>query len=230
MYNHIPVRHFKWRTPQEIFLENKLKTLHFHVFGCKAYVFLPIEIHADKPTSHSKLMIFIRYEDNGYCFMHHTQGNIIFCSIHAIFDEGLFPKCTNSHAKEHKLYNVLLNKTSLETELLAPDSSGKDGPAPVSIPSIQNNSSTCSPSHSLSYKSITSPPTPGPKKPIVEIKETNDIDSNVEMQSPSPQQPLQPSLQTPQEGLELRRSKCQTQILFREGNIYGEREYSTNIL
>ena len=48
------------------------------------------------------------------------------------------------------------------------------------------------------------------------------------MQLLSPQQP--PSLQTPQEGLELRRSKCQTQILFREGNIYGEQEYSTNIL
>jgi len=163
MYNNIPVRHFKWRTSQGIFLENKLKTLHFHVFGCRAYVFLPIEIHANKLTSHSELMIFIRYEDNRYCFIHHTQGNIIFCSIHVIFDEELVSKYTKSHAKEHKLYNELLNKTSLETKLLVPNSSGKDGPAPVSIPSIQNNSSTCSSSHSLSYKSISSPPTLGPK-------------------------------------------------------------------
>jgi len=87
-------------------LGNKSKTLHFHVFGCKAYVFFPIEVYANK--LYSELMIFIRYEDNGYCFMHHTQGNIIFHFIHAIFDERLFSKYTNSYAKECKLYDELL--------------------------------------------------------------------------------------------------------------------------
>jgi len=104
-------------------------------------MFLPIEICANKLTPHSELMIFIGYKDNGYHSMHYTQGNIIFCFIHAIFDERLFPKCTNSHTKEHKLYDKLLKKTSPETELLAPDFSGKDEPAPVFIPSIQNNPS-----------------------------------------------------------------------------------------
>ena len=27
---------------------------------------------------HSELMIFIRYEDNSYRFIHYTQGNVIF--------------------------------------------------------------------------------------------------------------------------------------------------------
>jgi len=192
-------------------LENKLKTLHFHVFGCGAYVFLSSEVHTSKLVLCSELIIFIEYKNNGYCFMYHIQENIIFCSTHAIFDEGFFPKCTNSHTKEHKLYNKLLDKTSLETESLAHNSSGKDRPVPVPIPHtsispIQNNPPTHSPLSSLSYKSISPPPTPGSKKLTVEIEETNDV----EMQLHSPQQSLQPDLQTPQEGPELRRSKCQT--------------------
>jgi len=149
-------------------------------------------------------MIFIGYEDNRYHFICHTQGNTIFCSTHAIFDEEYFSKYTNSYTKEHKLYDELLDKTSSETELLASDPSGKDGPAPVPI------LHTSIPPTSLYYKSISLPPTPRPKKPTVKIEETNNVDSNVEMQPPSPQQHLQPSLQIPQEDSELRRSKHQT--------------------
>ena len=96
-------------------------------------MFLPSEVYANKLVPCSKLMIFIGYEDNSYHFMCHIQRNIIFHSTHAIFDEKLFSKCTDYHAKEHKLYNKLLDKISLETGLSAPNSSGKDGPAPISI-------------------------------------------------------------------------------------------------
>ena len=198
-------------------------------------MFLLIEIHANKLIPHSELMIFIGYENNGYCFIYHIQGNIIFCSTHAIFNKRLFPKCTNSHRKEYKLYDELLDKTSLETESLVSNSSEKDGPALVPIlhtfiPSIQKSPPTHSLLPSLSYKFIFFPPTPELKKPTVEIKEINDSDSDVEIQLSNLQQPLQPGLQTPQEGSELRRSKHQTQILFRKGYIYGKQEYPTNIL
>ena len=108
----------------------------------------------------------------------------------------------NSHAKEYKLYDELFDKISLEIELLASNSSGKDRPTPVPIlhkpiSPIQNNPPTHSPSSSPSYKSISPPLTPGSKKPIVEIEETNDVDSNVEIQLPSSQWPLQSGLQTP---------------------------------
>ena len=191
---------------------NKPKILYFYVFGCKAYIFLSIEVCANKLTLHSELMIFIGYEDDGYYFICHIQRNTIFCSIHAISDKGLFPKCTNSHTNKCKLYDELLDKTSSEIESLTPNSSGKDGPASVpilhiSVPSIHNNPPTCFPLSSLSYKSISLPPTSEPKKPTVEIKETSNVDSDIEMQPLSPQQPLQPGLQTLQEGPKLRRSK-----------------------
>ena len=67
-----------------------------------------------------------------------------------------------------------MDKISPETELLAPKSSGKNELALVSISSIQNNPSVCSPSLTLSYKF------PAPL-PILEIKEDNDVDSDVEM-------------------------------------------------
>jgi len=156
--------------------------------------------------------------------MWHTQGNTIFHSTHTIFDKGLFPKCTNFHAKEHKLYDELLDKISPEIESLAPNSSERDRPAPVliphiPIPSIQNNPPTCSPLSPLSYKSTFPSPTLESKKPMVEIEETNNVDSDIEIQPPSPQQPLQPGLQILQEGSELRRSKHQTQIPLRESSI-----------
>ena len=154
-------------------------------------MFFSIEIHANKLASYSELIIFIGYKDNGYCFMYYTQGNIIFCSIYAIFDKRPFPKHTNFHAKECKLYDELLDKTSLETELLISNSSEKDRSVLVPIlhtliPPIQNNPLTCSPLPFLSYKSISLLLTPGPKKPIIEIEETNNVNSDVEMQPPSP--------------------------------------------
>ena len=80
-------------------------------------------------------------------------------------------------------------------ELSVPDSFGKDRPTPVPILhtpifSIQNNSSTCSSPPSLSCKFPSLLPTPGSKKPTAEIEEDNDVDSDIEMQLLSPQQPL----------------------------------------
>jgi len=54
IYNYISVRHLKWKTPWEIFLCNKFKTSHFHVFGCEAYVFLPSEVCTNKLALCSK--------------------------------------------------------------------------------------------------------------------------------------------------------------------------------
>ena len=62
-------------------------------------------------------MIFIEYEDNSYCFIYHMQGNVILHSTHAIFDKKFFSKYNNSCVKECKLYNKLLDKISLETNI-----------------------------------------------------------------------------------------------------------------
>ena len=149
-------------------------------------MFLSSEVHANKFVPHSKLIIFIRYENNKYCFICYIQRNIIFHSTHAIFNEEIFLKYTDSHIKECKLYDKLLNKISLETESLVPNSSGKARLAlvPTShtpIPPIQNNSSTCSSLPSLFYKSISPLPTPKFKKPTVEIEENDNVNSDVEI-------------------------------------------------
>ena len=116
VYNYTSVRYFKWRTSQEIFLGNKPKKLYFYVSGYEAYVFLPSVVCPNKLVPYSKLIIFIGYEDNSYHFIYYKQGNIIFHSTHVIFDEGLFPKCIKFYAKEHKLYDKLLDKISPEIE------------------------------------------------------------------------------------------------------------------
>ena len=77
-------------------------------------------------------MIFIGYKDNGYRFMCHTQGNVIFCSTQAIFDEGHFPKCPNSHSREKTPPRGL----TPEIESSVPGPFGEDEPAPIPFPPV----------------------------------------------------------------------------------------------
>jgi len=138
-------------------------------------------------------MIFIGYKDNGYCFICHIQGNVIFHSKYAIFDKKFFSKCTDSYVKEYKLYDKLLDKISPETESSVFGPSSKDRPTLVfipisSIPFDQNNLSADSFSHSLSYKSLSSLFSLVLKWPSVKVEEIkNDINTNVEIQPSNPQ-------------------------------------------
>jgi len=72
-------------------------------------------------------MIFIGYENNGYRFIHHTQGNVIFCSTQAIFDEGHFSRYPSSHPREQTPPGRLIP----EIKSLAPGPSGVDEPVPT---------------------------------------------------------------------------------------------------
>jgi len=143
VYNCTPIKCLKWKTPQEIFTGEKPKISHLYVFGCGAYVYLPNEVCTNKLTSRSELMIFIGYEDNGYRFIHHTQGNVIFYSTQAIFDEGHFPRCPLSHPREQTPPGRLIP----EIEPSAPRPSGVDEPAPTPFPPT--------PAHPRPFTSIT---------------------------------------------------------------------------
>jgi len=44
VYTCTPIKHLKWKTPQEIFTGDKPKILYLCVFGCGAYVYLPNEV------------------------------------------------------------------------------------------------------------------------------------------------------------------------------------------
>jgi len=127
VYNCTPIKRLKWKTPQEIFIGEKPRISHLRVFGCGAYMYLPSEVCTNKLTSHSELMIFIGYENNGYRFIRHTQGNAIFRSTQAIFDEGHFPKCLSSHPREQ----IPPGRLTPEIELSVPEPFGVDEPAPT---------------------------------------------------------------------------------------------------
>jgi len=145
-------------------------------------------------------MIFIGYKDNGYRFIHHTQGNVIFHSTQAIFDKGHFPRCPSFHSRE-QMAPVRLTP---EIKLLVPKPFGVDEPAPTPFsltptyprpftPPIPPNLPTHSESPSLSS------PLTLPKWSLVKIEEVKDVeDEYIEMHSPSPFPPeAGPSQYTP---------------------------------
>jgi len=136
-------------------------------------------------------MIFIGYEDNGYRFIHHTQGNVIFRSTQAIFDEGHFPRCLLSHPREQ----IPPGRLTPEIESSAPGPSGVDEPAPTLFPPTPVHPKPFTPpippnlpTHSESPSP--SPPLTPPKRSLVKVEEVEDIeDKDVEMHSPSPSPP-----------------------------------------
>jgi len=93
-------------------------------------MYLPNEVRANKLTPHSELMIFIGYENNGYRFICHTQGNVIFRSTQAIFDEGHFPRCLLSHPREQ----TPPGRLTPEIESSASGPFGVDEPASTPFP------------------------------------------------------------------------------------------------
>jgi len=140
-------------------------------------------------------MIFIGYENNSYRFICYTQGNVIFCSIQAIFDEGHFPRCPSSHSREQ----IFPSRLTPEIESSAPKPFGVDKPAPIPFPPIPTYPRSFTspippnlPTHSES-PSPSSPLTPS-KWSSVKIEEVEDV----EMYFPSlPPSKASPSQYTP---------------------------------
>ena len=81
--------------PIEIFNGDKPDVSYFRVFGTCAYVFIPQEQRHDKLSPKAEEMIFIGHELNtkGYCFWS-QQRRQVFISTNAIFDETVFPYCS----------------------------------------------------------------------------------------------------------------------------------------
>jgi hypothetical protein len=66
---------------------------HLKVFGCSAYVYLPLEMHKDKLIPKSELMIYLGVAEGikVYCFI--CQNGHLFYAAQALFNEEVFPKC-----------------------------------------------------------------------------------------------------------------------------------------
>jgi hypothetical protein len=82
----------KWKTPFELFHRTKPDLSNAQVFGCGTHVFLPDEIHKNKLSARSELMVFLGFDGLNYKFMR-LPNNMLFVSPQAVFDETHFPKC-----------------------------------------------------------------------------------------------------------------------------------------
>jgi len=145
-------------------------------------------------------MIFIGYKDNGYRFIYHTQGNVIFHSTQAIFDKGHFPRCPSSDSREQ----TPPGRLTPEIESLAPEPFGINEPPLTPFPPTPAHPRPFTPPipPNLPTHSESSSPSPlltPPKRSSVKIKEVeDDEDEDVKMHFPSPPSPeAGPSQYTP---------------------------------
>jgi hypothetical protein len=94
-YNRTPMSQINWQTPYQL-LNNEIPDIsHLRVFGCGAYVHIPESCRKNKLSPKSKLMIYLGRPSGmkGDMFMH--TPNTLFYSDKALFDEMLFPCCSN---------------------------------------------------------------------------------------------------------------------------------------
>ena len=95
IYNRTLLQHHDWQTPYEKLNQQSPDIRHLHVFGCRAYVYLPADVHTNKMTSKLELMVYLGVapdNNKNFLFMHYPN-NIKFISSQALFDEQLFPFC-----------------------------------------------------------------------------------------------------------------------------------------
>ena len=60
VYNRTSIRRLKWQTPFEALRNKKPDVSHLCVLGCGAYVFLPEDVRANKLSSKSETMVYLR--------------------------------------------------------------------------------------------------------------------------------------------------------------------------
>ena len=100
VYNRTPMRRLNWQTPYTLLYGERPSVEHLRVFGCGAYVFLPVEVRANKLAPKSELMTYLGNAPGagGFMFMR-SPNNVLFYSTHCIFNEVLFPKCATPAKK-----------------------------------------------------------------------------------------------------------------------------------
>ena len=171
--------------------------------------------------------------------MRYIQGNVIFHSTQAIFDEGYFSKCPNSHSREKTPSRGL----TPEIKSSAPRPFGEDEPAPIPSPPVLSYPRLLTPPIPPNLPTHSESPSPSPllvppEQPLVKVEEVEyNQDNDTEMLSPSlpsppkagPLHPQPEENATPQR-YSLRRSTHETRTPHREGNIYGEDYHPTDIL
>jgi transposase InsO family protein len=94
-YNRTPMSRIDWQTPYQL-LNNEIPDIsHLRVFGCGAYVHIPESRRKNKLSPKSELMIYLGRPNGMKGDMFMRTPNTLFYSDKALFDEMLFPRCSN---------------------------------------------------------------------------------------------------------------------------------------
>jgi hypothetical protein len=220
LYNRSPMQRLKWKTPHELFYRTKPNLSLIRVFGCGAHMFLPDEIRKNKLSARSELMLFLGYDGSNYQFMRHLNGNVVFVSPHAIFDETYFPKCPSS--KPTNLEKQINEETTRHSspdkpndaidldDLFGPSYPHDPPPGPPPQPPHHHNP----PSPPRPPSPRLPSPTPGPSRPKqFPQKEKPCWDKGKRHAESPPDESERP----------LRRSERETKVPNRPGNVYGNK-------
>jgi hypothetical protein len=159
-YNKTLVSCLNWRTPFEALTGNKPDISKMRVFGCGAYVFiLPTRRH-NKLSPKLELMTYLRKVEGmkGYHFMH--NGNIVFYSMQALFDEEFFPRCKTQlrHLTTRVNEPRVVQPPPVEEDALP----GPPGPLAQPLPWDNFGNETHCPMCSFQRAPPSAPPPPAP--------------------------------------------------------------------
>ncbi len=126
VYNHTPIKHGNWKTPLELIYGDIPDVKYFKVFGCEAWVFIPIEKCSDKLSPKSELMTFVGYESGSKAYRFMNSNNNLIVSAQATFFEDRFPRLgKNEEIKTKDSVPILLDQQNV------PDIQGRlDSPSP----------------------------------------------------------------------------------------------------
>ena len=82
VYNRTPMRRLNWQTPYMLLYGERPSVEHLRVFGCGAYVFLPVEVRANKLAPKSELMTYLGNAPGAGGFMFITMCYFI---LHIVY-------------------------------------------------------------------------------------------------------------------------------------------------
>jgi hypothetical protein len=165
-------------------------------------------------------MLFLGYDGSNYQFMRHLNGNVVFVSPHAIFDETYFPKCPSSKPTNlEKQINEEITRHSSPDEpndaidlddLFGPSYPRDPPPGPLPQPPHHHNP----PSPPRPPSPRLPSPTPGPSRPKqFPQKEKPHWDKGKQRAESPPDESERP----------LRCSQRETKVPNRPGNVYGNK-------
>jgi hypothetical protein len=157
----MPLACLKWITPFEDLKDIKPDLSELKVFGCGAYVYLPVEKQPNKLSPWSELMVFLGYNPGTKEFLFMWPLAALFIGAMAIFDEKWFLCCP--HAATPKMTDLGDNPPDEPDDHIhsnREDNGPSDPPLPPSPPS--NNGSDESPSEPRVHDNAADAPLPLP--------------------------------------------------------------------